>query len=124
MLLTLIGARRHWVKPPRPHGVHSFPLDYELDGKPYSGFVAYPAAHENSAAPLPGVLIAHQWMGLGDMEQFRAEEMASYEFCWQIPVTAGPAPLTADPSADTDISHSRWTSTARVSARLPPRKLR
>ena len=29
---------------------------------------------------MPGVLIAHQWMGLGQGEMYRAEEMASHGY--------------------------------------------
>ena len=45
----------------------------------YTGYVAYPTeyAQESEPATAPGVLIAHQWYGLGDMEMYRAEEMAS-----------------------------------------------
>lgn len=41
--------------------------------------MAYPTeyAQESEPATVPGVLIAHQWYGLGDMEMYRAEEMAS-----------------------------------------------
>ena len=65
-----------------------------IAGKPYQGYVAFPtpAAQVSSATTSNGtganksapllvpVLIAHQWMGLGAMEQFRAEEMATFGF--------------------------------------------
>jgi len=73
-----------------------------IDGVAYEGYVAYPtsakvvAAASAAAAPVGGggandssapaaaqlvpVLVAHQWMGLGAMEQFRAEEMAGFGF--------------------------------------------
>ena len=72
------GARSSWQKPPTPAGVTAHDVEYELDGRPYTGYVAYPSAA--AASPLPGVLVAHQWMGLGAMEQFRAEEMATFGY--------------------------------------------
>ena len=71
------GARSSWQKPPTPAGVTAHDVEYELDGQSYTGYVAYPSATPDAEAPLPGVLVAHQWMGLGAMEQFRAEDTAS-----------------------------------------------
>ena len=74
------GARSSWQKPPTPAGVTAHDVEYELDGQSYTGYVAYPSATPDAEAPLPGVLVAHQWMGLGAMEQFRAEEMATFGY--------------------------------------------
>lgn len=51
--------------------------DYVFEGETYEGYVAYP---KDADGTLPGVLIAHQYFGLGEMEQFRAEEMAAYGY--------------------------------------------
>ncbi len=47
--------------------------EYNIGGKIYQGFVAY----DNSAAGnRPGVLIVHQWKGLGEYEKMRARMLA------------------------------------------------
>merc|ERR1719174_1511000 len=74
------GGHRDWTKPPTPPGVVSHSVTYALDGKEYEGFVAFPAPKADAAKVNPGVLIAHTWTGLGDMEKFRAEEMASFGY--------------------------------------------
>lgn len=48
-------------------------VTYMVGNNTYEGYYAYPS----STTPLPGFMVAHQWMGLGDMEKFRAREMAS-----------------------------------------------
>lgn len=48
-------------------------VDYVVGNNTYEGYYAFPA----SKVPLPGLLVAHQYLGLGDMEKFRAREMAS-----------------------------------------------
>jgi dienelactone hydrolase len=53
-------------------------FDYDFENVTYEGYVAYPTNVET--ANLPGVLIAHQYMGVGEMEYFRAREMASFGY--------------------------------------------
>ena len=82
VLVVAHGGPRVWEKPATPPGVVSHDVNYtvyDLEGvrRSYTGFVAAPA---DSSKTYPGVLVAHQWMGLGDMEKFRAEEMASYGY--------------------------------------------
>jgi hypothetical protein len=72
------GDRTDWAKPPTPPDVTANSVVYSLDGKEYEGYVAYPTRHHTN--PIPGVLIAHQWMGLGDMEKYRAEQMAAFGY--------------------------------------------
>ena len=57
-----------------------FPYTYL--GKSYSGFYALPAdgAHGGAADVVPGMLIGHQWMGLGEMEKYRAEQAAGWGY--------------------------------------------
>lgn len=51
-------------------------FDYQVDGKTFEGYVALPTNPIATPAP-PGVLIAHQWMGLIDYEKARADQMAA-----------------------------------------------
>lgn len=68
---------RNWT---RTHfnSITSHEFDYTLEGIVYEGYVSYPT--DVIDAELPGILIGHQWMGLGQMEKFRADEMASYGY--------------------------------------------
>ena len=49
-------------------------VDYEQGGDTLQGYLAYDDAF---AGKRPGVLVAHQWMGLGDYERGRARMLAS-----------------------------------------------
>lgn len=60
------GRKSSWVKPNTPTGVTAKDFVYFIDGASYTGYVAFPTTFGMS--PTPGVLIAHQWYGLGDME--------------------------------------------------------
>eukprot|EP00004_Rigifila_ramosa_P003310 TRINITY_DN1354_c0_g1_i2.p1 TRINITY_DN1354_c0_g1~~TRINITY_DN1354_c0_g1_i2.p1 ORF type:complete len:232 (-),score=47.76 TRINITY_DN1354_c0_g1_i2:230-925(-) len=57
--------------------VEAYDFDYIVDGAVYEGYVAYPSG---ATTPLPGTLIAHQWMGLGDYEKYRARQWASFGY--------------------------------------------
>jgi len=57
--------------------VVAFDFDYEIDGQLYEGYFAHPAQIDGL---LPGVMIAHQWMGLGEYEKFRSREWASFGY--------------------------------------------
>lgn len=46
---------------------------YEHDGVVLEGYLAWDDAAKN---PRPGVLVVHQWMGLGDNEKMRADMLA------------------------------------------------
>jgi len=48
-------------------------IEYKIGGAVFEGFLAWDDA---VTAPRPGVLIVHQWKGLGDYEQKRAEMIA------------------------------------------------
>jgi dienelactone hydrolase len=48
-------------------------VDYDLDGTPLQGFLAFDAA---STEPRPGVLIMHDWLGLQEYPKVRAEMLA------------------------------------------------
>ena len=55
------------------------PLEYSLDGgaERATGFVVYDSSW---GAPRPGVLVAHQWHGLGPTEREHARELAAAGF--------------------------------------------
>jgi dienelactone hydrolase len=48
-------------------------VEYSSGGVPMEGYVAYDAAKK---APLPGILIVHDWMGLGKFSRDKADELA------------------------------------------------
>lgn len=48
-------------------------VEYEQGGVPLEGYAAWDDA---LSGPLPGVLVVHQWMGLGDNERMRADMLA------------------------------------------------
>ena len=49
------------------------PVEYKQGDVVLEGFLAWP---KDAKGKLPGVLICHQWMGMGDYEKRRAEETA------------------------------------------------
>ena len=49
-------------------------VKYTVDGIVMHGFLAYP---EDIAAPRPGILVVHEWMGLNAYAKRRAEELAA-----------------------------------------------
>jgi dienelactone hydrolase len=48
-------------------------LDYNLAGKQYEGYLVYDDA---AKGPRPGVLVAHNWMGLTDETKSKADQVA------------------------------------------------
>lgn len=48
-------------------------VDYDQDGTPLEGYLAYDDAQ---TGPRPGVLVVHQWLGLTSYEKHRAEMLA------------------------------------------------
>jgi len=67
------GRSTGFTRPQSPPGVTSRDVVYTVGGSEYEGFVALPDKPRASKA---GVLIAHQYMGLGEYEKSRAEEVA------------------------------------------------
>ncbi|HEX5057162.1 MAG TPA: dienelactone hydrolase family protein [Gammaproteobacteria bacterium] len=49
-------------------------LTYEVGGKKFSGFLAYPVSEESKQ--YPGVLLVHEWWGLNDYVRRRAQMVA------------------------------------------------
>lgn len=58
-----------------PNGFSGTDIDYSFGETTYQGYLSLPA--KPAADPPPGVIIAHQWMGLTDYEKSRADEMAA-----------------------------------------------
>jgi len=50
------------------------PVDYTSDGEPMEGFVAYDDTISNTR---PGILIVHDWMGLGPFTKQKAMQLAA-----------------------------------------------
>jgi dienelactone hydrolase len=59
-------------EPVPPEGVRTAEIDYDADGTPCRGFLAAPAG----ATSAPGVLVVHDWSGVGDYVQMRCEMLA------------------------------------------------
>jgi dienelactone hydrolase len=53
--------------------IHTETVEYKQGDATLAGFLAY---DDSSKAPRPGVLVVHQWKGLTDYEQKRAEMLA------------------------------------------------
>ncbi len=49
-------------------------LEYEQDGKPYLGYLA---VDKNQEGKRPGILLIHEWTGLGDYVKSRADQLAA-----------------------------------------------
>ncbi|MEQ8352813.1 MAG: dienelactone hydrolase family protein [Leptospiraceae bacterium] len=49
-------------------------LEYEQDGKPYLGYLA---VDKNQEGKRPGILLIHEWTGLGDYVKRRADQLAA-----------------------------------------------
>jgi dienelactone hydrolase len=53
--------------------IQSETVEYTQDGNAFEGYLAW---NDESATPLPGVLIAHAWGGLGEFERGKARDLA------------------------------------------------
>ena len=53
-------------------GIQAKPVEYTSDGAVMDGFVAY----GDAKTPAPGILIVHDWMGLGQFSKDKAEQLA------------------------------------------------
>jgi dienelactone hydrolase len=70
-------------------------LDYKDGGQDLRGFLAY----DDSVAKAPGILIAHQWMGLSSHEKERAERLAKLGYVALAVDIYGPKNRPADAAA-------------------------
>ncbi len=57
---------------PSAAGTTSNDLDYDVDGVPCRGYLARP----DDDLPHPGVLVVHEWTGIGDYVRMRADMLA------------------------------------------------
>ncbi len=53
--------------------IHTEPIEYKQGDQTFEGFLAYDGAKEGRR---PGVLVAHEWMGLGPYAERRARQLA------------------------------------------------
>jgi dienelactone hydrolase len=72
MSLVLVGVAMTSTFAQNP-SVKTKTVDYTANGATMEGYVAYDAAKK---APLPGILIVHDWMGLGKFSTDKADELA------------------------------------------------
>jgi dienelactone hydrolase len=68
-------------------------IDYEVDGKSYSGFLAYPEQGGNGM----GVIVVHEWWGLNDYARSRTEQLAKLGYTAFAVDMFGEGKTTADP---------------------------
>jgi dienelactone hydrolase len=54
--------------------MHTETIDYTIGTKKFQGFLAYDDARSDK---LPGVLVAHDWMGLGEQVKARTKQVAA-----------------------------------------------
>lgn len=54
--------------------MHTRTIDYKLDGKTFQGFLAWDDA---TTQKRPGVLLMHDWLGMGDYIKMRTKEVAA-----------------------------------------------
>lgn len=72
VLLTAIVAPLRATTPMKPD-LSTETINYSHNGTDFQGYLAKPA---NLDDPRPGVMIVHQWMGLGAYEKKRARQLA------------------------------------------------
>jgi dienelactone hydrolase len=74
--VVFLGMSHHAVGKVRSDqtpAIKSMSVDYVLDGVTMEGYVAFDAAKKG---PRPGILIVHDWMGLGKFSKDKADELA------------------------------------------------
>jgi dienelactone hydrolase len=78
VLTTLLSAcaqpqeSQPQVEEPTVRDVRGEEFSYEVDGEPYTGYIAYDA----NSSGRPGVLVVHQWWGHSDYVRRRADMLA------------------------------------------------
>ncbi|KOR29316.1 dienelactone hydrolase [Achromatium sp. WMS2] len=73
--------------------IHTEVVEYEVDGKSHTGYLAYDTA---TPTPRPGVLVVHEWWGLGAYEQRRARMLAELGYAAFAVDMYGTGKLTSD----------------------------
>jgi dienelactone hydrolase len=69
----LLGALLTVLSLPTLAGVQTEVIKYEIDGEPYTGYLAWDDAVEGER---PGILVVHEWWGHNDYARKRAEMLA------------------------------------------------
>jgi dienelactone hydrolase len=69
-------------------------VDYQVDGKPYKGYLAYDDA---KAGPRAGVLVVQEWWGLDDYIRMRTRQVAELGYVAFAPDMYGEGRTTRDP---------------------------
>jgi dienelactone hydrolase len=69
-------------------------VKYEIDGQSFTGYFAYDDAIKGKR---PGVLVVHEWWGLGDYEKRRARELAALGYAAFVVDMYGSGRLTDKP---------------------------
>jgi len=70
LALTMVVLSAAWGQTP---SITTKSVEYSIKGVTMEGYVAYDAAKKG---PLPGILIVHDWMGLGKFAKDKADELA------------------------------------------------
>jgi dienelactone hydrolase len=84
MKLLIILLASLWTGLGALAGIQTKVVEYSIGDQKFEGFLAY---NDAAGGPKPGVLIVHQWKGLGDYEKKRAEmlaELGYVAFCADI----------------------------------------
>ena len=63
---------------PRGASIVGADYTYTVDGQQYEGYLSYDSTLKPGASP--AALVVHQWMGLGEMEKARTDEMAGHGY--------------------------------------------
>jgi len=135
LLLTSLAAVSTLTPMTTPAAIQTKPIEYQQGGTTLEGVLVYDDAIQGKR---PGVLIVHQWLGLTDYEQHRAEMLAKLgyvAFCADIygkgvrpkdTSEAGPlaskykkdrALLRARVNAGLDVlKHNQWADPGRIAA--------
>ncbi|MCC6143418.1 MAG: dienelactone hydrolase family protein [Candidatus Hydrogenedentes bacterium] len=69
-------------------------VDYEVDGAPFQGFVAYDDANTEAK---PGVLVVHEWWGITDHPKESAKKLAELGYVAFVVDMYGKGKVTEDP---------------------------
>lgn len=72
--LTFVASTSLFVAESATAAIVKKAYEYNLAGKKYEGYIAYDDALKG---PLPGVLVAHNWMGVTEETQSKVERLAS-----------------------------------------------
>jgi dienelactone hydrolase len=90
-------------------------LTYTFDGKTYKGYVAYDA---NNKDKRPGVLVVHEWWGLGDYARGRAKQLAELGYIAMAVDMFGEGKTAEDPKGAQELASPFYTDPTLTKTRL------